>query len=65
MGKLDELKEIVSRSDYRDIYAKAKRTATCIRCGRPAREFCDASAHLEYRISALCQRCQDVFFTDP
>lgn len=62
MGTLNEFKEIVCGSNYLDKYIRAKATATCIRCGESAREFYDASARLEYRISALCQRCQDDFF---
>ena len=33
-----------------------------IGCGQPALEFTDALSHKEYRISGLCQVCQDVIF---
>lgn len=33
-----------------------------IGCGKPAVEFRDAVSHREYRISGLCQKCQDKVF---
>jgi hypothetical protein len=31
-------------------------------CGKPATEFTDALSRKEYRISGLCQECQDKYF---
>lgn len=31
-------------------------------CGQPATEFRDALSQREYRISGLCQKCQDEIF---
>jgi len=33
-----------------------------IGCGGPANEFRDAFSEKEYRMSGLCQKCQDEFF---
>ena len=57
-----ELLKIFSKSDYRGKYTYSKATNTCIRCGESARVFRDASARLEYSVSALCQQCQDEIF---
>lgn len=35
---------------------------TCACCGGSADEFRDAAAEEEYRISKMCQRCQDQVF---
>jgi hypothetical protein len=63
MAELLELLEIVSMPSYEANYLKSKATSTCIRCGRPANRFRDASARLEYKVSALCQKCQDECYT--
>lgn len=62
MTRFDELVEIFCEDNYRTRYIAAKTSNICIRCGEPAEEFSDASARLEYRVSALCQICQDHFF---
>lgn len=64
MTRYDELVEIFCEDNYRARYMAAKTNTTCIRCGESAREFTDASARLEYRISGLCQKCQEHFFDD-
>ena len=58
-----DLVELFSRTDYKIKYSLAKANGTCINCGNPAREFRDVSGTFEYRISALCQTCQDELFT--
>ena len=62
MTKPLELLQICAEASYKVNYAKSKARGTCIRCGKPAKEFRDASARLEYKISALCQKCQDECF---
>ena len=34
----------------------------CVRCGKPADWFKDELSKKEYRISGLCQNCQNDFF---
>jgi hypothetical protein len=36
----------------------------CVRCGDTVREFRDDVSRAEYRLSALCQPCQDFAFAD-
>ncbi len=63
MARALELLEIFSATKYRASYINAKNRKTCIRCGKTAKAFRDASARLEYKVSALCQKCQDECFT--
>jgi len=64
MTKAIELLEVLSDPRYKASYARAKATATCIKCKKPARTYRDASAKLEYDVSGLCQDCQDYFFDE-
>ena len=59
-----ELLKTFSEDSYRSDYANAKAKGTCILCGRPAKEFRNPSARLEYHVSALCQDCQDSYFME-
>lgn len=56
------LMDIFNRGDYQSLYFKAKRTRTCLVCGRQAQAFRCQSSRLEYDISALCEHCQDTYF---
>jgi hypothetical protein len=62
MSKTMELLEFFSEDNYSARYAAAKAKNVCIRCGKPAHLFRDVLTRLEYRISALCQKCQDEYF---
>jgi len=59
MSETFSLNEVFLRPTYRDDYARAKVHQTCILCNRPAADFRNTSAKLEYTVSALCQQCQD------
>jgi hypothetical protein len=59
MAGLTELEKILTAQDYEYRYLSAKATGTCILCGRRALLFESASSQLEYRVSGLCQQCQD------
>jgi hypothetical protein len=62
MDKLENLLETLSSDrEYEKRFAIAKVSRSCIWCGNEAQEFRDASARLEYFVSALCQKCQDEF----
>jgi hypothetical protein len=62
MDKLESLLNVLSSDrEYEKRFAIAKVSNSCIWCGKEAVEFRDASARLEYFVSALCQRCQDEF----
>ena len=38
---------------------------TCVACEKPAHEFRDELSEREWKISALCQICQDEVFAEP
>jgi len=62
MDKLESLLDILSSDrEYEKRFVIAKVSKSCIWCGEEAVEFRDASARLEYFVSALCQNCQDEF----
>jgi hypothetical protein len=42
--------------------AASIRADICSMCGKPATEFTDTISEREYRISGLCQSCQDEVF---
>lgn len=42
----------------------AIQAGTCVCCNDKAEEFRDEISVKEYKISGLCQRCQDVFFLE-
>lgn len=37
---------------------------TCVTCGDPIGKFKDEVSQREYRISGMCQECQDEVFTE-
>ena len=63
MQSLNELIRALSEPDVsmRDSYARS--TNTCKICGKSARRFRDSISEFEYKVSAICQRCQDKFFS--
>ena len=61
MSRLEQLIDILLNPGYNSLYRSAKSSHTCLICASPAREFSDEWAKLEYEVSALCQRCQEVY----
>jgi hypothetical protein len=61
MQRLDELIRILSEPAMRSRHSKAKTTQTCKICDGPALRFRDAVSAFEYRVSAICQDCQDKY----
>jgi len=62
MAGIGELQKILTGQDYQYKYHAAKATGTCILYGEKASLFRSASSQLEYRVSGLCQGCQDKHF---
>lgn len=52
-----------SNSVYGRTVSFARRTGTCVACGRIAHPFRTDAAAREYETSATCQRCQDRLWT--
>ena len=63
MESLSELIRALSEPEVsvRDTYARS--THTCKICRKSARRFRDPISEFEYKVSAICQRCQDKFFS--
>jgi ribosomal protein S14 len=61
MDAIDLIK-VFSAPTYKADYATAKAENRCVRCGDAANIFRDASAKVEYMVSALCQHCQDEMY---
>lgn len=62
MERLEELIRLLSDPATVSRYAQAKASKTCKCCGQPATCFRNRVAEIEYRISAICQNCQDTYF---
>jgi len=43
---------------------QAKRDGVCNLCGEPILSFKDKKSKDEYDISAMCQNCQDILFSE-
>lgn len=63
MERLDELIKILSEASVNARYGRARATKTCKICGRSARNFRNAACAFEYRVSAICQYCQDKYLS--
>ena len=61
MERLEDLIRILSEPTVSARHSKAKTTRTCKICGGPALCFRDAVSSFEYRVSAICQDCQDKY----
>ena len=61
MERLVELIRILSEPAMVARHSKAKATRTCKICDGPALSFRDAVSSFEYRVSAICQDCQDKY----
>jgi phosphoribosyl-dephospho-CoA transferase len=61
--KLKQLLDALSSVGYLSRYRYAKSTRACLMCGSPASSFRDEWGKLEYNVSALCQSCQDKYFS--
>jgi hypothetical protein len=65
--KADNIRNMLDRVS-KDMYGRnaseSIKQDICMRCGKPAREFVDELSRREYRISGLCQECQDIIFVE-
>ena len=60
--KLAEIADDVAKRFFGRTLTKSLDTHTCVACGKPAVEFKDDKSTVEWRISGLCQKCQDDLF---
>jgi hypothetical protein len=62
MEALEELIKVLSDPQVSIRNGWARATHTCKICEKNALKFRNASSEFEYRISAICQNCQDKYF---
>ena len=63
-GKSKEIEKMLESLSSRFALSRssAERDNKCVTCGGDATEFRDAISEKEYRISKMCQVCQDSVF---
>ena len=61
--RVPELQAVVDRVSM-EFWGKARKPGFCVKCGGEVKpeDFRDDLSLKEYRISALCQECQDLIF---
>ena len=59
MSNFDRILKIVNSDDPAQIIAENKQI--CRVCGEAVAEFTNEEAEFKYHISALCERCQDIY----
>lgn len=62
MSKMEQYQEDISMMFFGRSVSLAKAGNQCVCCGKLATEFRDEISKREYRISSLCQHCQDEVF---
>ena len=63
MNRIQELINVLGDDNVRVQAAIAKANRTCKICGKSAVLFQTSQAELEYRISLICQSCQDYYLS--
>lgn len=60
---MDEMLNAVAEN----LFGRPRKSGFCVQCGREVRpeDFRDELSLKEYKISALCQECQDEIFQQP
>ena len=61
MNRIQELIKVLGDDNIRVQTDIAKTNRTCKICGKPAVLFRTSQAEMEYRISLICQSCQDYY----
>lgn len=61
MNRIQELINVLGDDNVRVQAPIAKANRTCKICGKSAVLFRTSQAELEYRISLICQSCQDYY----
>ena len=62
MSTMEQFQEDISMKLFGRSVSLAKAGNQCVCCGKSATEFRDEISKREYRISSLCQHCQDEVF---
>ena len=64
MNRIQELINVLGDDNVKGRAAIAKANRTCKICGKPAVFFRTSQAELEYRLSLICQSCQDHYLSE-
>lgn len=64
MDRIQELINVLSDNEVVLRSYTAKSNQLCKICGKHAGSFRSPFSELEYRISAICQACQDYYYLD-
>ena len=64
MNAMDTFKDDLALNIFGRSRTLALAGASCVACGKPATEFRDELSRKEFCISGMCQRCQDLVFTE-
>ena len=67
MGKVPLIVEFlddISKKHFGISRTEAKVPAICVFCKKPVESFRDELSRKEFKISSLCQSCQDEIFTE-
>ena len=60
---LQKYMDLLNDPDFDEKAVRACKAGRCVMCGRRVTgDFSDEEAAFEYRSTALCERCQHVFF---
>ena len=62
---MDRIRELIGALSDEAVIARsliARRQRTCKICGKPATFFRTSFSEMEYRLSSICQECQDYYF---
>lgn len=62
---LDDFKEELALQLFGRSASLAMAGQSCVACGGRADKFRDELSRREYKISGLCQKCQDDVFVEP
>ncbi len=63
---MDRIEELIGALSDKEVLLRsyaAKHNHVCKICTKPAKSFRTPFAELEYRISSICQACQDYYFS--
>lgn len=61
MTNIEKFIDFLSHPGYHAKIAIAKSSGTCVLCGQAVNEFSTKKSAFEYRVSSLCEKCQDTY----
>lgn len=62
MNKIQELIGVLSDDRIQERSFFSKSNQTCKICEQPATEFLSAASEFEFRVSQICEDCQNYFY---